>query len=47
MLATFYIALTPLSGHTAERRFTVTAHNLFKAITTGNLTQAALTALAS
>ncbi len=31
----------------AEWRFTVTAHNLFKAITTGNLTQAALTALAS
>ena len=47
VLATFYIALTPLSGHTAEWRFTVTAHNLFKAITTGNLTQAALTALAS
>jgi transposase len=29
----------------AEWRFTVTVHNLFKAITTGNLTQAALTAL--
>ncbi len=26
-------------------RFTVTVHNLFKAITTGNLTQAALAAL--
>ena len=31
----------------AEWRFTVTAHNLCKAITTGNLTQAALAALPS
>ena len=29
----------------AEWRFTATVHNLFKAITTGNLTQAALAAL--
>jgi hypothetical protein len=29
----------------AEWRFTVTVHNLLKAITTGNLTQAALAAL--
>jgi transposase len=31
----------------AEWRFTVTVHNLLKAITTGNLTQATLTALAT
>jgi hypothetical protein len=39
-----------LRGHpkaTAEWTFTATVHNLFKAITTGHLTTAALAALAS